>query len=559
MPNESRDREKQIETGLKLLREVVLKEAENLRLVENRAYVYRSSATTLSKKNHEESTQLLERAIGQIDAEMAELQTPLVQYRIADLRRLRDQMVLVLSELDPIRALRSVRASKGEPQPDDSRPPVDPALESLVLQKAAATNPALVLDRATKSLSGTLFPDVVDTYEALRERNPEMGRQLACAIVARLRDETPDPASPAGQAALALMADIASGQHGTVLDSALLDGSSMRQLVAFVADLLLVHENPMSTGYGGDLTRFAGILENYAPSKGAQLRRCLAKLSFPQLAFGPLDMKELETSLHTKNYDDAARWAKKAPVEARQYALSRIVEVQIDNGQLDLAQSFVSSQITDPGIRDELLGRLASAAVESATQKGDETTTSGVAPLLRSGDDRISTLLSLARTEAQNGDRVKASALLEEALALPSDKSEQLKNEMVVAQECLKFDTARCLEIVSAHIERLNAMLGASAVLDGYFGPECIQEGEMRYLSPSPLFPVVVTLSDVLGEIAMIDSDQALRLARHIAGPELQMLAILTIARHLVLGPDYRPNSDEPTFVQARPARFERK
>ena len=79
------------------------------------------------------------------------------------------------------------------------------------------------------------------------------------------------------------------------------------------------------------------------------------------------------------------------------------------------------------------------------------------------------------------------------------------------------------------------------------------------YKSPSPLFPAVVTLSEVLGEIAMIDSDQALRLARHIAGPELQTLAILAIARHLVLGPDYRPNSDEPAFVQARPARFERK
>jgi hypothetical protein len=58
MPHESRGREKQIKTGLNLLREVVLKEAENLRLVENRAYVYKSSATALSTKSHEESTQL---------------------------------------------------------------------------------------------------------------------------------------------------------------------------------------------------------------------------------------------------------------------------------------------------------------------------------------------------------------------------------------------------------------------------------------------------------------------------------------------------------------------
>ena len=191
--HESRERDKQIETGLNLLREVVLKEAEDLRLIENRVYVYKASATTLSRQSHEESTQLLERAIGQIDTEMADLQNPVVkqQFRIADLRRLRDQVVLALSELDPIRALRSVRTNKGQREPDDSGTPADPILESLVLQKAAAANPALVLERATKSLNSTLSADVVDTYEALRERNPEMGRRLGCAIVARLRDETP--------------------------------------------------------------------------------------------------------------------------------------------------------------------------------------------------------------------------------------------------------------------------------------------------------------------------------------------------------------------------------
>ena len=555
-PPESREREEQIQTGLSLLREVVLKEAAKLRLVENQVYVYKSAATALSKKSHEESVQLLERAIVQIDTALADLQTPVTQqhYRMADLRRLRDQVVLVLSELDPMRALRAVRSSKGQLEPNNSQTPVDPALESLVLQKTAATNPALVLERATESLSGTLSPDVVDTYEALRERNPDMGRQLGCAIVARLRDEPPDPTSPAGQTALALMADIASAQYGALLDSSVLDGSSIRRLVTFVADLLLVQENTISGGYRGDLTRFAGVLENYAPSKGAQLRRRLAKLP-PQMPFGPLDMKELETSLQANNYDDAANWARKAPVEARQDALCRIVEAQIKSGRLDLARSFVSSHITDADKREEFLGRLASAEAEVAARKGDEATARGLVPLLRPGYDRLSALLSLARNAAENGDREKATAFLEEARALPSDKAEQLKNEMVVAEEYLKIDTAKSLEIVTVHIEKLNSLLEASAVLDGYFGPECIHEGEMSYVSPSPLFPAVVDLCEVLGKIAVVDSDQALRLARRITGPELQTLAMLTIAEHLILGPDGRPNDVEPTSVQTKPAR----
>ena len=554
-PRESREREQQVQTGLNLLREVVLKEADNLRLVENRAHVYKSAAAALAKRNPEESTQLLERAIGQIDAALADLRNAVAQqkYPIDDLRRVRDDLVLALSELDPTRALRAVDANKGRREPDDPRTPVDPDLESLVLQKAAATNPALVLERATKSLN-TLSPGTVDTYVALRDRNPELGRQLGGAIVARLRGESPDPNSPAAQVAFALMADIWSRQQAATLDSSLLDENSIRQLVIFVADLLLAQQNPMSVGFPGDLTRFAGVLESYSPSKAGQLRNRLAKLP-PQLPFGPPDMKELEVFLQAKNYDEATGWANKAPVEARQYAMYRVAQAQIENGQLDLARSFVSSHITNAGTREEVLGRLALAEAEAAAGKGDEDTTRTLISLLPSGYDRLSTLLSLARNAAENGDKEKALAILEEARALPSDKSEQLKNEMVIADAFLKIDTAKTLEIVATHIERLNALLGASAVLDGYFGPESIHDGEIRYFSPLPLFPALVNLCDVLSKIAMVDFDQALRLARRIAGPELQTLAILTIAQRLILGSDYRPSSIEATLVQSQLAR----
>jgi hypothetical protein len=58
-----------------------------------------------------------------------------------------------------------------------------------------------------------------------------------------------------------------------------LDESSIRQLVTFVADLLLARENPISSGYGSDLTRFAEILENYAPARVAEFRRRLGHLA----------------------------------------------------------------------------------------------------------------------------------------------------------------------------------------------------------------------------------------------------------------------------------------
>jgi hypothetical protein len=378
-----------------------------------------------------------------------------------------------------------------------------------------------------------------------------MGRQLGSAIVARLRGESPDPSAPAAQVAFALMADIWSRQQSTTLESSLLDENSIRQLVTFVADLLLAQQSPMSEAFTGDLTTFAGVVEKYAPSRASQLRSRLAKLP-ATLPFSPPDMKELETFLQAKNYDEAAGWANKAPAEARQYALYRVAQAQIENGQLDLARSFVSSHMTNAETREEVLGRLTLAEAEAAAGKGDEETARTLIPLLPPGYDRLSPLLSLARNAAENGDRERARAILEEARAIPADKSEQLKNEMVIADAFLKVDTAKALEIVATHIERLNALLGASAVLDGYFGPECIQEGEIRYFSPLPLFPAVVNLCDVLGKIAMVDSDQAVRLARCIAGAELQALALVTIAHRLILGPDYRPNSLDLTVAQTR-------
>ena len=70
-PRESSDREeRQTQTGLNLLRKV-LKEAEDLRLVENRAYVYKSAAVVLSRRSPEESVQLLERALIEINTALA--------------------------------------------------------------------------------------------------------------------------------------------------------------------------------------------------------------------------------------------------------------------------------------------------------------------------------------------------------------------------------------------------------------------------------------------------------------------------------------------------------
>jgi hypothetical protein len=551
-PRESSERERQTQTGLNLLRKVVLKEAEDLRLVENRAYVYKAAAAALSKRSPEESVQLLERALIEIDTALDA--QPVVggqqQYPVEGLRRVHDEVVLTLSELDPMRALKALDASQDESEQNGRRTPADSDLKSRVLQKAVAADPALVLERALKSVNDALSPGLVETCVALREKNPEMGRQLGGAIVERLRSESPDPHSPAAQAAFALMADIWSRGQETALDSTLLDESSIKQLVTFVADLLLAQQNSLPGSFTGDLTAFAGVVEKYAPSKAAQFRGALAKLPAQQTPFGPPDMKELETFLQAQNYDRAADWTRQAPVEARQYALHRIAQAEIENGRVDLARDFVSSQIADAGMREELLGRLASVEAEAAADKGDEATTKRLIPQLRSRHERVSTLLSLARKAAERGDKGKASAILDEARALPSDKSEQLMNELVVAEEYLKVDAAKAVEIVAAYIERLNGLLEAAAVLDGYFAAECIQEGELRYFSPSPLLPGIVALCDVLGKIAAADSEQALRLARRITGRELQTLAILTIARHLILGPDSRSNGVGPSFLQ---------
>jgi hypothetical protein len=203
-------------------------------------------------------------------------------------------------------------------------------------------------------------------------------------------------------------------------------------------------------------------------------------------------------------------------------------------------------------MREELLGRLTSMEAETAADQGDEATAKRLIPLLPSGHERLSIMLSLARKTAASGDKEKASLILDEARALPSDKSEQLKSELVVAEEYLRVDGTKAVEIVATHIERLNGLLEAAALLDGYFAPECIQEGELRYLSPSPLLPGIVALCEVLGKIAVVDSEQALRLARRITGRELQTLAILSIAKHLILGPDDRSNGIGPLFLQTR-------
>src|SRR5262245_32943479 len=276
------------------------------------------------------------------------------------------------------------------------------------------------------------------------------------------------------------------------------------------------------------------MLQQYVPCKASQLRAMAAK-SMAEEEPDPIGT-EFRSLLDAKNYDRAAEIAQKSPDELKQAGLYQIAEALLESDDREQARKFVSSQITNSEMRQQLLDRLNSADVDDAARKGDEETTRRLMPELAGVEQRLAALLSLARKTAEKGEKEKAAAILQEAEALPAQKSEQLTSRNMIASAYINVSNARSVELLTAQVEKLNTLLSAASVLDGYFTPECNQDGELRFFSPSPLFPQVIATCDVLANLAEVDVDRGVAIAKGFAQPELQILAVLLIGQRLVTG-----------------------
>ncbi len=231
--------------------------------------------------------------------------------------------------------------------------------------------------------------------------------------------------------------------------------------------------------------------------------------------------------------------AAKAPKEMQQSLYSSAATRFVEKGELDRAREIINNNITDPSLRQQLLGELERRASVLAAEQGKIEQVRKTLASLRTNEERATTLAQLATSLAAKGDKKVARQLLEEAQGMVSYKAKNIKQlgaQLVVAQAYVAVDPARSLAMLEPIVDQLNELLAAALVLGGFIlDEEVMRDDEIRM----ELFTGLLGLfsgqyTPDLGALASHDFERTRALADRFQREEVRMMARLLVVNSVL-------------------------
>src|SRR5919201_1237575 len=131
---------------------------------------------------------------------------------------------------------------------------------------------------------------------------------------------------------------------------------------------------------------------------------------------------------------------------------------------------------------------------------------------LRSDEERAQALTQLATTAAGKGERQTALRLLDEAhrlLARPAENAGEFHAQLNLARAYAGLEPGRSFELIEPMAEQLNALVAASAVLDGFERRGGFREGELLWQGGGLPLNLLQQFLEQLGVLARADFERA--------------------------------------------------
>lgn len=497
-----------------LLREAVEASAE-LKLAENRVRAQVTAARLLWPRDAEAGRAAFESAADGVAALGAGVdpEDPQFYVEAQTVMQLRGEMVQIAAQHDAKLALEFLRAT---------RPPYvealvaagygqqEQAIELGLAVRIAAQDPRRALEMAEESLSRGVTTGLLGVLNELRAKEPAAAAKLAADIVRRLRaDELPNsyeasgaanrllqitrPAQrhPAGSAAQP--ASVVVRGHGTVTalsapaqagDGApLLDEQTRRELVEKVlaAFALTVPNQVGAYNLLQSLQILLPELERYAPGRAAALRRRADEL---ERGFNPQGrlLRPYEELMQTGTADALLEAAAKAPAEVRDQLYTSAAWKAFNEGKDPERARRILESVTNPQQRAQTRRSMEQQAHRQAAQSGGYAEARQMAARLPVAEDRVNALLQIADAAASANDAQTARQVLEDARAVVEGQTrgqQQFNHRLQIADAYARIDAGAAFELVESSIAKLDELLEAAVVLDG-FGQESFREGELR-------------------------------------------------------------------------------
>jgi hypothetical protein len=614
--DDQKQKEKEaLEKKATALLEQVVGEAQTLRLPENRIRIQIAAADMLWLRNEGRARALFNLA-GEGVAEMMRSTDRNVQRWSTQLRQ--ELVMTAAQHDAPLayQLLATTKSQNStSDQANNFRPNFDNNLEQNLLARVASIDPKLAAQKVEEALAKGQYPSTLaQVISALQQQDKEAATKLTAKVVSKLQSENmlanvqaetlalnllrggPRPAQNGNNATPVItpqpaITGVATPSQPIVTVAAstgapVLNESSYQDLMNTIIDAALratpqpannqrgpnngrrgnfpgaqtTDQSPPSDGQIEQqnarrlLSGLNGLLpqiDQYLPSRGAAVRNKMTELGMgnnPRLA-----MNQINSLMQQGTADSLLAAAPNMPGPLQSRVYQQAAQKALDEGNADRARQIATDHL-DPGTRDAVLQKvdfqLMAKKVESENMDQLRQTLAG----LRSDDERIDLLLTLAAgvqkstapDAAPNKDDNKlALKFLVEAQRLTNRRAtnyKQFDQQLKVAQAIAELEPARSFEVLEPGISQLNELLSAAALLSG-FEVDIFKDGELPLQGGSELGTMVINYAQQLSWLAKIDFDRAQASAGRFQLAEPRILVQLAIVRNALDVPQAEMNN----------------
>ncbi len=533
-----------------------LASAQELRLLENRVRAQVAAARLFWPRDAEAARDAFKAAAAGIAELSAGVDPEDQQFYVAaqTVMQLRGELLQIAGQFDPKLALEFLRAT---------RPPYAEALaaagygqqeqmfELTLASRLAAQEPRRALEMAEESLSRGVTTGLMNVLAELKGKDPAAAAKLAAAIVKRLRaDELQNnyEASAVAQQLLSLTRTVENAPGQTVAyvggeaahagaGAALLDEQTRRELVEKILAALAGSAPSQNGAYNlfQALQTLLPEVERYAPGRGAALRRRADEL---ERGFNPMGrlLRPFEGLMQTGTVEALLEAAPKAPAEVRDHLYMHAAWKSFNEGKDTERALGILESVSNPQQRAQTRRSMEMQAQLNAAQQGGYAEARRTVARLSSVDEKVTVLLQIAGQASAAGDTQTARQVLEDTRALVESQArgqQQFNYRLQIADAYARFDAGAAFEVVESAIGRLDELLDAAVVLDG-FGQDAFRDGELRPQGGYIWQELIARCAQALAALAPADFERASADAAKFRRADARTTAQLALASNLL-------------------------
>ena len=272
-------------------------------------------------------------------------------------------------------------------------------------------------------------------------------------------------------------------------------------------------------------------VEKYAPATAIKLRTLMERFEDIHAPHQKLQ-RELQTIAQQGTVDDILALAPKYPVEMREQIYQQATWTALNNGDANRARQIASELIADPGQRRNMLEQIERNLMWNAVNAGKFAEARAMLGKFTSAEERAQFLIQLSRNVAAKDDKKTAVNLLEEAetlLNIAAPSSNRMQTQIELADAYSTLDVGRSFAIIGSLVTRLNELIAAAVVLDG-FDNRYLKDGEW-VTGAGSVGSLVNSVGDKLASLAQLDFDRALALSDQLERSEVRLMVQLQMVQ----------------------------